>query len=128
MSYSPKKNILDYIEKEPITFSNDLAIKSPNNTSYVLSIDDDGILGGNGMPKHLAIGKNVLHGTAHFSNSKTMPVIFPIAFNRPPMVKLTACDSGRMPLYKTSVTKSSFIIKCKQKWTGSVDWEVTERG
>jgi len=79
------------------------------------------------MPKHYAVGKNIQHYTAVFKNTKVVRVIFDQPYDKVPNVQLTLLDSGNVPVYRVKAQTDKCLIGFKQKWTGEVDVEVTER-
>lgn len=72
-------------------------------------------------------GRNIQDGAAYFSNTKTVSVVFGAAFSKVPRVLLTPNDSAVAPHWKTDVTATGFVIRCKTKWTGLVEWQAQER-
>lgn len=79
------------------------------------------------MPIHYAAGQNVQTGTAFFDNVKTVVVTFENAFLKTPNISLTMNDSGAVPVFKTDVTTTQFVIRFKTSWSGEVDWKGMER-
>ena len=79
------------------------------------------------MAKHLAVGKNVICGTAVFNNVKSVNVSYGQTFTKTPIVNLSLNDTTSVPAYKMNVTTIDFTIMFQTKYTGSVDWNVIER-
>ena len=91
------------------------------------------------MPKHLAVGRNAIGGTASFNNTKTAACYYrdlggnQILFTIAPQLQITLRDSTTNPPFKTGNIKSGnlfagFVIGFQSNFTGEVEWQAIERG
>ena len=65
--------------------------------------------------------------TAVFVSSKNLAIVFSKVFTKVPLIKLTMSSDGTIPPYKSVVTTTWFSIKYQSSYSGSCDWEATER-
>ena len=79
------------------------------------------------MPKHLAIGKNIISGTATFNNVKTVLINLGTAFTKKPIITITLENTSTVPAYKVVISNNKFEIRFQNNFTGSVEWCAIER-
>lgn len=79
------------------------------------------------MPKHLSVGANVINRTAYFDRSKVARVYYNAVFPKVPFVSLTIDDESSVPVRRLRATKTYVDIKFKNRYTGTVDVQITER-
>lgn len=79
------------------------------------------------MPRHIAVGKNMLSGTATFNNVKTVLIDLGTAFTKKPIVNLTLENNNQAPAYKVVISNNKFEIRFTSKFTGEVEWSAIER-
>lgn len=70
------------------------------------------------MAEHLAIGENFQPYSVYFAGVKVVKTPFTKSFNQPPHIDAKADDSAIV--FKDSVTKDVFTLRCKQPFTGTV--------
>lgn len=79
------------------------------------------------MPRHIAVGKNMIGGTAMFDNVKTVLIDLGTVFTKKPIVTLTLENNNQAPAYKVVISNNKFEIRFKSNFTGDVEWSAIER-
>lgn len=72
-------------------------------------------------------GKNMQSGSAIFTSSKKMIIVFAIPFLKVPRIALTLMANTAAPTYSTAVTKTGFTINFQTNFSGEVEWMAFER-
>lgn len=91
------------------------------------------------MPKHYAVDTNVISGSAHLENVKTIEITYadsegnPVAFTKEPRLQITLLDATSQVPFKTKAIKTGsnytgVVIGFQQKITIDFEWQVAERG
>ena len=90
------------------------------------------------MPRHLAIGKNILYGSVSINNAKTVNVTFKdeegnlVFFQVAPRITITLVSATTAVAFKladikTGAVFSGFTIGFAAKVTVDMEWQATER-
>ena len=80
------------------------------------------------MAKHLAIGQNFIKGTIEFNDEKQKVVSFGKTFIIKPQILLTGesdDEDQKKPLFTKQITTTGCIVRCKEKYTGIVNYIIT---
>lgn len=91
------------------------------------------------MPKHYAVDTNVISGSAHMENVKSIELTYtdsegnPVAFTKEPRLQITLLDATSQIPFKTKAIKTGsnytgVVIGFQQKITIDFEWQVAERG
>ena len=74
------------------------------------------------MPKHLAIGQNIISGNVSFDNQKTKNILFDVPLLSTPQITLTLDSSTQAPPYRINASKNGFTIKFPINYEGNIYW------
>jgi hypothetical protein len=91
------------------------------------------------MPVHYGVDVNVISGSVHLDNVKTVEISYvdssgnPVVFTKEPRLQITLLDASSQVPFKTRAIKSGVnyvgvIIGFQAKITIDLEWQVLERG
>lgn len=91
------------------------------------------------MPVHYGVDVNIISGSAHIENVKTIEITYkdsdgnPVIFTKEPRLQITLLDATSQVPFKTKAIKSGsnfigVVIGFQNKITIDFEWQVAERG
>lgn len=91
------------------------------------------------MPVHYGVDINVISGSAHLENVKSIEITYkdsegnPVVFTKEPRLQITLLDATSQVPFKTKALKSGVnfigvVLGFQSKITIDLEWQVMERG